>query len=431
MKTSLLDRVGDPVGLIIVFDESVTDFLHLDKPRWDSLVDKRSIRTPAKGIGVIQIILLHQPPSFLNQLNKGIIGLFDVNALDGLYGVGKQSIGIHRTWNVLALKNNFVGQTDTIIIFSKGRCLMDNTSTGVVSHVGIRKDLKVVSRLGCVCEKVKERFVPLSHQVCSHQGRLDLIRFGSHGRLPLLLVIHDGIELCQARFCQNVLLHCLLVLNMNVLQFGMDTERQVGWKGPRGRCPCHKGDFGIIHKREADHNRRIANVLVVQAGFKVTEWSGAGRGKGHDLVPLVDQTFFKELGKDPPHAFHEVWVHGFVVVLKVNPAAEPCDRRFPFLSVAGDNGATGRIVLVNAHFQHLISVRNVEFLINLVLHWKAVAIPASPPLHLLSRHGCIPRHNILNRTRQNMSVMRKPRRKRRSIVKRKLLIASLFAESVL
>lgn len=97
-------------------------------------------------------------------------------------------------------QNDLVGKTGKMIIFSKGRCLMDKTSTRVVSHVSIRKDLKVVSRLGCVREKVKERLVHLSHQVCYHQGRLGLIRFGSHGRLPLLLVIHNGIELREIPF---------------------------------------------------------------------------------------------------------------------------------------------------------------------------------------------------------------------------------------
>ena len=124
-------------------------------------------------------------------------------------------------------QNDLVGKTGKMIIFSKGRCLMDKTSTRVVSHVSIRKDLKVVSRLGCVREKVKERLVHLSHQVCYHQGRLGLIRFGSHGRLPLLLVIHNGIELCQPRFCQNVLLHCLLVLNECTLVW--DEHRASSW----------------------------------------------------------------------------------------------------------------------------------------------------------------------------------------------------------
>ena len=92
MEASFLDLVGDPVGLVVVFDDLVLDLLNPDKPRRDGLVDQRSVRPPAVGVGVIKVVLLNESALRLDESNEGVIGLLDVEALDGGDLVGEDTV---------------------------------------------------------------------------------------------------------------------------------------------------------------------------------------------------------------------------------------------------------------------------------------------------------------------------------------------------
>lgn len=45
-----------------------------------------------------------------------------------------------------------------------------------------------------------------------------------------------------------------------------------------------------------------------------------------------------------------------VVILEVNPAPNACDSAFPFLRIAGHNGAAVVVVLSDAHGEHLVGM---------------------------------------------------------------------------
>lgn len=61
----------------------------------------------------------------------------------------------------------------------------------------------------------------------------------------------------------------------------------------------------IILKGKRHHNRRVLDVLVVQAGLEVAERGCAGGRERHDLVAAVHQALIHKGLENPPHALHE------------------------------------------------------------------------------------------------------------------------------
>mmetsp|Transcript_19520 Transcript_19520/g.40436 ORF Transcript_19520/g.40436 Transcript_19520/m.40436 type:complete len:276 (+) Transcript_19520:597-1424(+) len=211
----------------------------------------------------------------------------------------------------------------------------------------------------------------------------------------------------------------------------MHTECEIGRQGPRCGGPGHKGSILFSLDRKGHDNGRIVDILVIETCFKVGKRSGTRSRIWHDLVPLVDQPLVKQLSKDPPNRFHKTGIHGFVVIFEINPTSQSSNGGFPFGRVASHNGSTSFVVLINAHFQHLIAVGNVELLINFIFHGQTVTIPSGTTLHVLSVHGRISSHGIFNGTGQNVTVMRQTRGKGWTIVKGVFLISTIETEFVL
>ena len=55
MKTAFFDRFWHPVRFSIVLQETILDRLDLDKPTGDCLVNQRRLRSPAVGVGMLNI----------------------------------------------------------------------------------------------------------------------------------------------------------------------------------------------------------------------------------------------------------------------------------------------------------------------------------------------------------------------------------------
>lgn len=50
------------------------------------------------------------------------------------------------------------------------------------------------------------------------------------------------------------------------------------------------------------------------------------------FIAPIDQSLVVDLFEDPPNSLHEGWVHGAVVVVKVNPPSKPTHD---FLNIQG------------------------------------------------------------------------------------------------
>lgn len=126
--------------------------------------------------------------------------------------------------------------------------------------------------------------------------------------------------------------------------------------------------------------------MVVLLSLKIRQDSHAAVGIGHYLAASIDQSFVKNLLKDPPNRLHETKVHGLIRVVKVNPSAQSVDNVFPLLGIGHDNFFAGLIVLVYSQIKYLVSVGDVELFVNLELNWKTMTVPAKSSLALMACH---------------------------------------------
>jgi len=44
---------------------------------------------------------------------------------------------------------------------------------------------------------------------------------------------------------------------------------------------------------------------------------------------LVDKSLVVDLLEDPPHGLHEPGIHGFIIILEINPSPNPTNHSFP------------------------------------------------------------------------------------------------------
>mmetsp|Transcript_5181 Transcript_5181/g.10350 ORF Transcript_5181/g.10350 Transcript_5181/m.10350 type:complete len:313 (+) Transcript_5181:2205-3143(+) len=311
-----------------------------------------------------------------------------------------------------------MSETDAVIVFSEGRCLVYDSGTGIISDVIIAEDAKVVFAFRCgggIGEVVKEGFVLLPDQIAPNEGLFESVQLRSHGGFPFLFVVHDGVDLREPRLCEDVSFLGFDVEDLNVGHGGMDAQGEVGWKSPRGGGPRHETDFLrsttaataaiLIQHGKTDHQRRIPDVLVIQASLEVTQGSPARRAEGHDLIALIHQPLLEQLLKHPPHALHESRIHRLVIVLEIDPTPQPRHGSLPLLRIPRHDPPTGLIVFVHPHFQDLIAMGDVELLIDLVLHGEAVAIPAGAAGHVEVAHAGVAGHDVFDGAGEDVAVV--------------------------
>mmetsp|Transcript_34929 Transcript_34929/g.100596 ORF Transcript_34929/g.100596 Transcript_34929/m.100596 type:complete len:261 (-) Transcript_34929:130-912(-) len=223
----------------------------------------------------------------------------------------------------------------------------------------------------------------------------------------------------------------LLVQDLNIFKFWVYTQSEIRRKSPRCGRPSNERDVFLSHDREAHHNSRVVNILVVQTSLEVRKRSSTSSRVRHDLETLVNQIFLKKLRKHPPNTLHERGIHRLVVIFKVNPPPQSSDGRFPLFGVASDDSSARLVVFVDTHGKNLITMGDVELLINLILHGKTVAIPSSSAIHMLSCHCSISSHSILDGASKNVPIVRKTSGERRTIVEGVLFVPSFQTQLIL
>ena len=344
-----------------------------------------------------------------------------MQALDLRNLVGEYTVRVHRTRQILALLDDLVRETDAVIVLSECRSLVDDTCAGIVCHVRIRQYAEVLLAALAVGEVPEHGLVLLAHQLAPLKGRLDLERLGGLLGRPLLLLRHFGIDLGQPSLREDVPRPGLLVEDPDVLHRGMHAQRDVAGQRPRGRRPRHEAHALLVPQGEAHHDGRIAHVLVVQARLEVAEGGAARRAERHDLVTLVHEVLVEQLLEDPPDALHERRVHRLVVVLEVDPPPQSIDGPLPLLGVPRDDAAARLVVLVDSHLQHLIAVRDVELLVDLVLDGEAVAVPPRAALDVVPGLAGVARHDVLDGPGEDVAVVGQTGGERRAVVEGVLL----------
>ena len=116
---------------------------------------------------------------------------------------------------------------------------------------------------------------------------------------------------------------------MNIGEIWVHCESQIGRQSPRSGGPCQKRDILVLSERKINHNRRVADHLVVLRGLKIAQNCDALGGVGHDLAASVDKALIVDLFEDPPDRLHERSVHCLIVVVEIDPSAHSVDHFSP------------------------------------------------------------------------------------------------------
>lgn len=125
-----------------------------------------------------------------------------------------------------------MGEADAVIVLTKGRGLVDDAGTGVVGNVGVGNDAEVLVGTFGAHKKVKDGLVFLPYEVGTLHALQNFKVLPGLVGLPLLVVVHDGVELGKASLGQDVLATGLLVLDLDVVHGGMDAKGNVGRESP-------------------------------------------------------------------------------------------------------------------------------------------------------------------------------------------------------
>ena len=88
---------------------------------------------------------------------------------------------------------------------------------------------------------------------------------------------------------------------------------------------------------------------------------------------------------------------------------------FPLARVLHDDGAAVSIVLLEPELLEVVLGLNGEHLVDFVLDWEAVAVPAEAARHVVAGHGGVASNNVLDSACCNVAVVREARGEGRPI----------------
>mmetsp|Transcript_3528 Transcript_3528/g.9127 ORF Transcript_3528/g.9127 Transcript_3528/m.9127 type:complete len:398 (+) Transcript_3528:2121-3314(+) len=368
---------------------------------------------------------LDEPPPRLEVREDGLVRLLDVETLEVGNLVSEAAVVVDGAGHRLPLDNHAVLQADPVIVLAKGGGLVNDAGAAVVGHVGVGEH--AVGHLCFFLDEVGEEGLVL--------GALEV------RPLALLLDLVVGLlleDLREARLAHDVARVRLLVAHVDIVEGGVHAKSEVRGERPRRRRPGDERGGGVgAHDRECDDALGVRHVLVVLSRLKVGEGGAAGRRVGHHLVAPVDEVLVKELLADPPDALHVVEVERLVIVLHVDPPRHPPHNALPLVGVAHHHAAALCIVCLDRHLEDVVARLDPQLLVNLVLNGKPVTVPAPLALHAVAVHVGVASHDVLDRPRQDVAIVRHARRKWGAVVKgvdRSVLIARHpegFLEAVL
>ena len=404
-KSSLANMSRHPSSGIVVLDELLDGRLDTDEPGWDGLVDEGSAGSPAEGVLMAQGSLHNEAATGLEVLLNSLIGLFDVDTLVFGYLLGVPAGFVDWVGWGLVTGDDTVGNSNAMIVVTKGGGLVDDTGTGVRGDIGVSKNAEGTV-LEALLEVGEDGLVALADKVLALE-RLELLELGLLGVL---------VESGQQAFVNDKVHIALVVVDLDVVKVGVDAKSQIGGKGPRRGGPCEKGGLGVVDEREANGDGGVLNLAVVETGLKVGERGGAGGGIGHYSNTLVDKALLMKSLEDPPDRLHEAEIHGLVAGVKVDPSSHALYGVLPLFLIGHDDSPALCIVLVDAHGHHIFLALNAELLVDLVLNGQTVAVPTESTVDIVTGRVSVSGDDILDGTCEEMAIVGKAGSEGRAVV---------------
>ena len=135
---------------------------------------------------------------------------------------------------------------------------------------------------------------------------------------------------------------------------------------------------------------------------------------------FVDPVLIPELFENPPDGFHKLGIHGFVIVVKIDPAAHFGNGFTPVIDVTQHHGTALFVEFIHAEFTDTMHAGNSESILGESFNGQTVGVPAETAFNIFATHGLVTGNDVFDRTGKQMSVVRQTGGKRRAIVKNKL-----------
>ena len=119
-------------------------------------------------------------------------------------------------------------------------------------------------------------------------------------------------------------------------------------------------------------------------------------------------------------AFHKRQIHGFVIVGKIYPAADPLEHIDPDVGIFQYVLTAEIVEFFNPELFDLFAAGNAELLFRRHFGRQAVAVPAQAAFNLFAAHGLKTGDHVFDIRHHDVPVVRGAVGKRRSVIKNEL-----------
>ncbi len=370
---AVLDRVGVPVGSLVLREQLVLDRGRADVPGRQGVVEQRGVAPPAVRVGVLVRDVLEQPLARSQVGHQVGIGLLEeLAAHEGDVSLEVPVAG-HRVDHREAVR-----PADAEVVGAEGRGLVDQTGAVLGRHVAVQHD---VVGVGDVDQVEGSGVGPALHRAPG-DGLLDGPALAERGldegrgdHEPVGVARHD-----------------------HVVDLGVGSHCGVGHERPRGRRPHQQvgpTGPGTGRQRHPDVDRGVHDGLVALGQLVVGQPGPAAWTVRRDAVVLDEQALVEDRLQRPPDALHVGRVHGAVGLGHVDPVAHPLGHRLELAHVPLHRSAAPGVELGDPVGLDVALAREPELLLHGQLHGQPVAVPAGLPGHMVPLHRPVAGEHVL------------------------------------
>ncbi len=383
------DKGRIPVHSVVVFDQLIPEFGHLDIPAGLCVVKQRGMASPAMRIVMHHLLLPEQFAIPRKPLDDLPIRIHNEHALPG--GTGIFSGIVYRLQNGQA-----VSPPGLIVVFPEGRRRMHNPRSVLRSNI-----------------------------IC-HRNIKGLLIGGNEGHQ--LLIFHI-FQIFALSLVQDLVLSAQnpggqMFFNIINRSFKPDSlirrirvhgQGCIGSQGPRC-CGPYQEIFVGVFPLEFDIHRRGFDLLIALGHFMGSQTGAAAGAVGKDLVSFIDQPFLIKPVQNPPHRLNIVVIQCNIGMVYVNFIAHPF-RHFPPKGLVFEHRLPAFLIEGgNAIFFDIPLVVQTQLLFHFDLHRQAVSIPSGLPPDLIALHGPVTADGILQCPGNHMMNPGTPIGSRRSLI---------------
>ena len=394
---------------------------NLYEPWTNTTVNQRRTTSPAVWIWVKVLFLLNEFAFFLKAVHDVFITFFykSTGIIWNSFCKFTFSIDWFNFWNTTACKY-------LVVIFTKGWCNMNNTSTVICCNVSSIKHaesaffalLTWFSFTGFwilkVCKIWEQWFVFCAKEIFTLMTVDDFVSFWIF------------IVSWKTSFCKDIKISWFLVLNLYIIKLWPHTKTKVWRKCPWSCCPCDEicvsvSHFRIIHafrclsNLEADSNSHIVYIFISLCKLVCRKNSWTAGTIRKNVFTFIDKAFIPQRFCNPPDWFHVVRVHCLIIMVKVYPTTHTGNCCTPFWSIFKNRCLTFIVEFINSKFFNFMLWVDSQFFFNKIFYRKTMTVPTETAFNLFALHCLVTRNNIFNCWRNEMSKVWKSCCKRRTI----------------